>query len=258
MKETDFYKRRDKNMRDKFNDVAEDYEEFRFSYPDILYERIFDYCGEGMEALEIGIGTGKATKPFLQKGYHITAVEPGAKMLEIAERKYAGNPIQFINSTFENTLFTKKFDLIYAASSFQWVNDKDRVRMVYDLLSDYGTFVRFKTMNVILEKGKNNCKLRNIYLQYLPDYLPDDQERKHMKNEEYTNVGFTDIKRDVFYIDRLYKVDDYLKLIHTYTEYLFLPDDIRREFECKIASEIGGDHIVLTQKCTLFMARKEE
>jgi ubiquinone/menaquinone biosynthesis C-methylase UbiE len=178
-------------------------------------------------------------------------------MLEIASKKFSNENIKFINSTFEEGCFDEQYDLIYAASAFQWINDNNRVHKVYGLLNDGGTFVRFKTMNVIIsEKSEVNSILLDIYQKNIPDYLPNDKESKHMKDCEYLDAGFKDMTREVYYIDRNYSINNYLKLINTYTEYVVLPENLRREFEHEIKEKIGDSDFVLTQKCTLFMARR--
>lgn len=258
MEKQDLYKKRDSALREKFNDIAEDYEKYRFTYPKQLFEDIFIYSGLGKDALEIGIGTGKATPFFLEKKYRIVAVEPVKNMLEIAKRKFSRENIKFIHSTFENLNIAEQFDLIYAASSFQWVNGSDRLEKVYARLRNGGVFARFKTVNMI-DPGKhfNNAALIEAYQEYLPDYLPTDVTKKHMRNEEYKRNGFSDLKRNAYFIDHEFAVEEYLNLINTYTEYLILDKSLRKEFEDYIKNKLTREQIVITQKCTLNLARKK-
>ena len=62
-----------------FNQVAEMYDKWRPAYVPELYEDIFAYksIDKASHVLEIGIGTGQATLPFLNTGCHLTAVELG-------------------------------------------------------------------------------------------------------------------------------------------------------------------------------------
>lgn len=257
MERGNLYQKRDKTLRDKFNDIAKEYEEFRFDYPSDLYKSIFSFASGGKKAMEIGIGTGKATAPFLEKDYEIAAVEPIQNMLEIAREKYKGKRITFINSTFEDVTDTEQFDLIYAASSFQWINGCDRLDKVFKLLKVGGTFARFKTVNIIDEKkNENNRILIEAYMRYLPEYLPCDIHKKHMKVEEYIQAGFKNLQREEFYVDHIFEAETYLKFVNTYTEYVALPLNIRKDFEKFIIENLSGKMIVITQKCTLFLAKK--
>lgn len=257
MEKGNLYTKRDKSLRDRFGDVAEEYEEYRFEYPDKLFDDIFAFVSSGRRALEIGIGTGKATLSFLEKGYDIVAVEPVKNMLEIAKGKFYDKRISFINSTFEDLDLDEKFDLIYAASSFQWINGCDRLGKVYGLLQNGGVFARFKTVNIIdNDKHMNNGILSKAYQKFLPDYLPADVHKKHISNKEYEKAGFTDFKREEYYIDHEFDIKIYLRLINTYTEYLALGDSLRNEFESYIRNELTDKNVIITQKCSLFLARK--
>lgn len=257
MEKGKLYKKRSKELRNRFGDVAEEYEEYRFEYPKELYECIKSYTNTGERALEIGIGTGKATRPFLDMGYTVVAIEPVEKMLEIAKEKYKNDNIEFIDTTFEEAEINEQFDIIYAASSFQWINDGDRFCKVIDLLKQGGTFARFKTVNLIDEnKGDNNRELIKTYMEYIPDYLPCDKRKQHVSDEEYEQVGFYDFVRKDFIMDHELESEKYIKLINTYTEYITLPEKLRIDFEDVLRKKLTGEKIVLTQKCTLHLARK--
>jgi SAM-dependent methyltransferase len=65
-----------------FGVVAEAYERFRPAYPVELFDMMMAYAGQPVRtALEIGAGTGKATRLFAQRGVTVTAVEPDGAML---------------------------------------------------------------------------------------------------------------------------------------------------------------------------------
>lgn len=256
MERGNLYTKRNKTLRDKFGEISTEYEEYRLDYPIDLFNDIFKFSDSGKKALEIGIGTGKATPAFLNVGYKVCAIEPVKNMLDIAKKKFADKSISFINSTFEDLRTVEKFDLIYAASSFQWINGCDRLSKVYELLKDGGSFARFKTINIIDDcKQVNNKLLTLAYKQYLPDYLPTDSHKK-ISNEEYEVVGFTGIIRKEYFRDYVFDVEMYLNLINTYTEYLILDSGLRRKFESYIRELLAGKDVVITQKCTLSLARK--
>ncbi|SEA97114.1 Methyltransferase domain-containing protein [Pseudobutyrivibrio sp. ACV-2] len=257
MEKVNLYKKRDNALREKFNDIAEEYEEYRFTYPEKLFDDIICYSGEGRKALEIGIGTGKATPFFLKNGYKVVAVEPVKNMLEVAKRKFSDESIEFIHSTFEELEAVDQYDLIYAASSFQWVNGGNRLGKVYTMLRKGGVFARFKTVNIILpEKNTNNTILIEAYKRFLPDYLPMDVSNTNMRYEEYESKGFSDLKRNEYYIDHELEIEKYVKLVNTYTEYLVLDVSLRKEFEDYIIGKMAGEKVAITQKCTLYLARK--
>jgi hypothetical protein len=78
-----------------FGSVAERYERYRLDYPNELVETVLRYAGRPVStALEIGAGTGKATRPFAVRGIEITALEPDADMAKVLARVTYGLPVR--------------------------------------------------------------------------------------------------------------------------------------------------------------------
>ena len=114
-----------KGLEWTFNTVASTYEKFRPGYTDELYQMIFDYItlNESCYAIEVGIGGGQATLPFLKTGCHLTAVEYGEDLSRLCKEKFGEyHNFSIITNRFENEPFLDdKYDLVYSASAFHWV-----------------------------------------------------------------------------------------------------------------------------------------
>lgn len=64
-----------------FGSVAEAYERFRPGYPAELFDLVTAYAGRPLRtALEIGAGTGKATRVLAGRGIAVTATDPDQAM----------------------------------------------------------------------------------------------------------------------------------------------------------------------------------
>ena len=75
-----------------FGVVAKAYERFRPGHPVELVNVVMAYAGRPVRtALEIGAGTGKATRLFAQRGVAVTATEPDAAMLAELRRHVPAN-----------------------------------------------------------------------------------------------------------------------------------------------------------------------
>lgn len=252
-----YYKRRTPELRNKFNDIAEDYDACRFSYPAELYSSIWEYAGNFSRALEIGAGTGKATGAFLSRGCEIVAIEPCSRMLECGRRKFSTERLTWRNVTFEEYVCTVPFDMVYAASSFQWLSGDDRVRRVFAMLCPGGVFARFKTRNVVApERSMSNGRLMELYARYFPELAPRSGERRHMGASEYVSAGFVAPLEKEFHVPHVIPVADYVRLMRTYTEYLMFPAAKRALFEDAILSELTSGRIELDQKCSLSLWRR--
>jgi ubiquinone/menaquinone biosynthesis C-methylase UbiE len=71
----------ERENRTHFDEIAVNYDKYRWDYPAELFADAIQYSGQrnGKRAIEIGAGTGKATTPFLDVGYAVTAEEMSAQ-----------------------------------------------------------------------------------------------------------------------------------------------------------------------------------
>lgn len=122
-----------------FGSVAERYERYRTGYPDALVDVVTAYAGRPIRtALEVGAGTGKATRVFARRGVTVTAIEPDADMRAMLSRTTADLPVRSVASTFEDFDADERFDLVYAAASWHWTRPPQRWTQAVRLLEDGG------------------------------------------------------------------------------------------------------------------------
>ena len=251
-----YYKGRDDVLRAYFNDVAEEYDQYRRDYPKELFRDILDYAGHIDTALEIGIGTGKATAPFLNAGISVVGIEPNRKMAEIANKKnnLLGD-LEIYNGKFEDFSVDNQFDLVYAASSFQWLKLDDRMKKIAKCLRENGVFAKFKIITIINPEDSIGGKLLyQAYKEILPEYLPKDRSKKKKSDRAYIESGFKNVIRRDYYRKYSFDINKYIAFMNTYTEYIMLDKEIRKLFENQIAEVVRDREIIVTQKCTLDLA----
>lgn len=125
-----------------FDRSARDYEHARPNYPDEVFELLRERCGlgPGARVLEIGPGSGIATLPMLERGAHVTAVEPGSALAErLTERAGDAADLEVIVSTLEQADVPEAtFDLVVSATAFHWVDPAVGLPKSAELLVDGG------------------------------------------------------------------------------------------------------------------------
>ena len=125
-----------------FNEVPELYDRVRPSYPDGLFADLASITGinERSSVLEVGCGTGQATRSLAALGCSVTAVEPGEDMAALARQRIAtfGN-VDVENSTFEEWDDRgRRFDVLVAASAWHWVDPSVGWPRAHDVLCPGG------------------------------------------------------------------------------------------------------------------------
>jgi SAM-dependent methyltransferase len=121
-----------------FNEVPELYNRVRPTYPDELFADLAAITGmdERSSVLEVGCGTGQATRSLTALGCSVTAVEPGAGMAALARERLATSPnVAVETSSFEEWDDRgRRFDVVVSASAWHWVDPSIGWRRACDVL----------------------------------------------------------------------------------------------------------------------------
>ena len=259
------------SLRWTFDTVADAYEAVRPGYPEEVFSSILDYCAltENSRALEIGIGAGAATGPFLRTGCTLTAVEYGKRFCALCREKFRSWPgFDIIHDAFETAALPENsFDLVYSASAFHWVSEKTGYQKVFSLLKDGGTFARFAIhTSYSRENVPLSEEIRQIYEKYyhisygtMPaPFEPFDRRTAETIAASAERYGFTDTR--VYLYDRIRRLtaEEFLALIGTYSDNVAMKEEIRQAFfsEVKRALQQHGSRISLYDVIDLELARK--
>lgn len=133
----------DRRLRSTFDRVASRYDDARPGYPAEVYADLIALTGVGPSArlLEVGCGPGKATLPLARMGFAITAVELGPALAAEARRRLGGFPlVSVVTSSFEDWAAPPgtRFDLVYAATAWRWVEPESGYAKAATLLAPGG------------------------------------------------------------------------------------------------------------------------
>jgi SAM-dependent methyltransferase len=125
-----------------FNEVPELYDRVRPTYPDELFADLVAVTGmnERSSVLEVGCGTGQATRSLAALGCMVTAVELGTGMVALARQRLATFPnVEIETSSFEGWDDRgRQFDVLVAAAAWHWVDPSIGWRRARDVLRPGG------------------------------------------------------------------------------------------------------------------------
>ena len=136
---------------------AESYNIGRPSYPKAFYEYVHRLgLTKGSKIADIGAGTGKVMKGFLEHGSTVYAVEPDKDMLKILCRNLAGfTGCIPIESTAEDTgIPDNAVDLIFCGNSYHWFDRSRAIPEFKRILRNSGK--QFDIVIASLGPGRGN------------------------------------------------------------------------------------------------------
>jgi SAM-dependent methyltransferase len=127
-----------------FGSVAESYERYRLDYPNNLVDTVLAYAGRPVHlALEVGAGTGKATRAFASRGIEVIALEPDADMARVLKKATRGLTVRPVVATLEQFRADSRFDLVFAAAAWHWTSAATRWTQAVELLAPGGVLALF-------------------------------------------------------------------------------------------------------------------
>ena len=216
------------SLKQTFDEVALLYNEARPRYPAELFSTLIDivHLDSHAKLLEIGPGTGQATRPLAQKGFSITGVEPGSSLAAVARRELAAyKNVQVLNVSFEDAILpSKSFDLVFAATSFHWIDPSKKYLKTSNVLKDNGHLAIIHTNHISDEEGDIFFnEAQPIYDQY--GYTDKHQKPALPKNnelrpDELDQDLFSVIHFQVFPVVINYTARKFVQLLNTYSNHL--------------------------------------
>jgi len=244
-----------------FGSVAQAYERYRLGYPAELVDTVLGYAGRPLRtALEIGAGTGKATRVFAGAGIAVTATDPDAAML--AElRKQVPGAAGTRRAAFEDLTPGDTYDLVYAAAALHWTRPEGRWPKVAALMEPGGVFASFggpvRLTDPAVEEAVRAARAPFMDSDEIPspDGTPPEHEMQWPGTELRTSEHFTDVRQVV--IERRLTVDGdgYVGQLSTVSAYLQLPAAQREEVFRRIAGVLPGT-VELSADIIVHLARR--
>ena len=210
-----------------YDGVADDYEVARPGYLADVFDTIERYgrFDEPPRVVEVGSGTGQATRQMSARGWTVHGIEPGSRLAEAARARVPGPNTRFDVTRFEDAVLAESsFDLVAAATSWHWVEPDIGYCKAHSLLKPSGTIALFWNAHVPHTTNPAWEPIRDAYLAVAPelaDLAPLTPDRPDYDPEhEIRMSGYFDlIERHVFTFDVTYPIDRFLRLLDTYASH---------------------------------------
>ncbi|MFJ2740564.1 class I SAM-dependent methyltransferase [Streptomyces sp. NPDC087440] len=245
-----------------FGAAAAAYERFRPGYPAELFELVAAYAGRPPRtALEIGAGTGKATRLFAGRGVAVTATDPDPAML--AElRTHVPDGVRTVCAAYEDVPTDQRYDLVYAAAALHWTTPEGRWERTAALLEPGGVFTSFGGQFHLADPAVEEA-VRSAQAPYLDsaDVLPPGEHEPEPGGMAWPGPElrrarwFTDVRQHT--VERRPTLDAgaYVDHLSTVSAYLVLPAAERAEVFRRVRAVLPGT-VGLVADITVHLARR--
>ncbi len=239
------------DIRLSFNEAAEIYDEVRPSYPAELFEALFQALPWRPEIVEVGPGTGQATKDLLVRGASVHAVEIGAAMAAKLQSNLGTARLQVSVGDFEDlTIPAASSDAVCSATAYHWIAPAAQTDRPASILRPGGVLAIVDLIQVDSPADLGFfAAVQPIYERYGEGHTgPPAPTRDHvdpaMLPVMEADGRFNDLAVRRYDWDQTYSASDYRKLMLSYsgTQMMDRADRVRLldDVESLIQRDFGG------------------
>jgi SAM-dependent methyltransferase len=224
-----------KRLRTSFEQAASLYQQARPEYPEALFDEFIRVTKlqPGDRLLEVGCATGKATIPLAKRGFQITCIEIGAELAAGARHNLAGDDVDIVTGSFEDwqSEAEPKFDVVFAATAWKWVDPAVRYTKAWQVLRPDGHLVFWNADHVFPEDG-------DLFFRDIQAVYHEIGEGKPVDDNEWTRPGELEDQREEieksglfevvhvrhFDWERIYSAEAYIKLLQTFSGHILMEE----------------------------------
>ncbi|CAN5164925.1 class I SAM-dependent methyltransferase [soil metagenome] len=241
-----------------FGTDAAGYHDGRIGYPDELFDAIFARTVRRPRILEIGAGTGLATRSLLARApADVVVVESDPALVRYLKDNFDDPNLTIINSSFPDAQVTGTFDLIVCAAAFHWLDPQAALARVRDLLAPDGVWAMW--WNAYRNPGHGD-RLAQAITPMLAGVALPPSEGPHghysldvdLHTDTLHRAGFYGVQPLLFRRERTLDAAAVRALYESYSYVRALPDPQRKklldDITQVVTDEFGGmaPNIVLT------------
>ena len=247
-------------LRATFDEVAELYEKARPAYPEELFDDLAELAAlqAGARVLEIGCGTGQATRSLARRAYEVTCVELGERLATVARRALAGfDRVRVVQADFDVwEPGETPFDLVFAATSWHWLEPATRWTKAAAALEPGGALAIVTTAHVLPDGGDRFfADVQDVYEAAGEGRMsmPRPEVVEDERGEIEASGCFGEVAVRRYLVEVAYSADEYVDLLDTYSGHRAMPEDKRSALYSELRRRIEARPDGRVRKAYLFI-----
>jgi SAM-dependent methyltransferase len=251
-------------LRETFGEDAELYDRMRPVYPAAVFDDVAELGGlrAGAKVLEVGPGTGQATRALAKRGFRVTAVELSPGMARVCRRRCAGLDVRVEVGAFEDWPTTETYDLVFAATAFHWIDPAVRSAKSAGALRAGGVLATVRTEHIAGGTAAFFEAVQRCYERWDPATPPgltlQPADAIPLELDDIRSSGLFEeptFRRHEW--EQTYSIAEYRDLLLTYSGHRALRSDLQRGLlEC-ITACANGQNVTKRYLFELRVARRK-
>ncbi len=248
-----------------FGRVAEQYERARPSYPAEALDDVLAYAElpAGEEVVEVGAGTGKATRLLAGRGLRVLALEPDAAMAAICRRVTDPALVRVVETDFESWRPGRRVGLVLCAQAWHWIDPVLRWRRAGEALRPNGAVAALWTFPV-WDRIALRAALDRVYEEVVPEMVADFPLHPGSRAEriagawhEDVGAGFVDVRSVDHDWALPYTAREYTEMIATHQDHIRLEPARKAALLARVRETIerAGGGIEMVFRTSVCLAR---
>ncbi len=239
------------DRRRSFDEAAETYDQVRPSYPRDVFDTLFELVPERPEIVEVGPGTGQATKDLLARGASVRAVEIGPAMAAKLREKHVSDRLQVSVGDFEVLdIEPASADAVFSATAYHWISRRAQTDRPAVILRPGGVVAIVDLIQVDAPDDHGFFDaVQPIYERYGEPHTGPPAPTRHdvdpaIRAALQTDRRFADVCVRRYDWNQTYDAADYRKLMLSYSGTQMMSEARRAglldSVEAFVRSEFGG------------------
>jgi trans-aconitate methyltransferase len=212
------------DIRLTFNEVVEIYDEVRPSYPAEVFDALFERLPAQPEIVEVGPGTGQATKDLLARGATVHAIEIGPAMAAKLRSNLPNGRLSVSIGDFEKMQISADCaDAVFSASAYHWIKPAAQTERPASILRKGGVLAVVELIQVDSPADRGFFDAAQpIYQRYGEGHRgPPAPTRDHVEPAIQSVLAadqrFEQVSVRTYDWDQTYSASEYRKLMLSYS-----------------------------------------
>jgi SAM-dependent methyltransferase len=215
---------RSADPRRSFDGVAETYHEIRPTYPPRMFDDLFGLLPVGPLILEVGPGTGQATRDLLDRGATVHAIEINPAMAAKLREVLPSRELTITVGDFEHVIVVEhSIDALFSATAYHWISPRARLERPARLLR-LGGAIAVVDLNQVSSPDDNGffAAAQHIYERFGQGHTgPPPPERRAVDPPIRSTLDhdprFADVEVRSYDWNQSYSASGYRKLMLSYS-----------------------------------------